>query len=601
MKLISVALAATMLFTMPVYAAEKEAVPVEGGGMAYYVDSRMGDDSSAGTSEDQAWRSLDRVSQTQFQPGDHILLKAGSIWNGQQLYLDDSGTTDSPIVVDLYGQGEKPILNGLGLTAEKYDETRVPVDYAGDYSCATVLVKNAEFVEVNNLKVTNQISGLPTGINNTSLMGICLYNEEAGFLEHLYVRDCEVSDVNSFVPADDSRGKSTGGIITRVSDGGKPYQQAVPSGWRDLQITGNNIHDVGREGIYMHTDFSARPLVGGGEGSQDAVFSSGVQISNNRVTDIWGDGIVVIGTDDALVEYNYAENCGLLTMSTNTYHVGVWVWGADNTVFQFNEVVGTKGVYPQDGQAFDFDYGTSGNLYQYNFTHDNEGGWLLNCAPDGAGWGLEGPYKEYNQKYSDNNVARYNISQNDGFRNGGQLIQGYGAIRNLRIHNNTFYMGKAQGSAKAVAFETGRPAQNVYVYNNIFYTQPVASKISFLTQNNVHYFNNCYYGAKPSGGNWDSGTSVQADPMFAGTPGTATGLNAADCYRLNAKSPCLEAGIDAEANPDLFPAAVDNAACGYPDKSHLGPIPQADPQIGPAAQDYFGNPLTSGTVPNIGA
>mgnify|MGYP002584295211 CR=1 FL=1 len=605
-KALAALTALTMLATLPLngyVAGEGGNSGESAAGTTYYVDSAAGNDSNSGTSENAAWSSLDKVSQTAFRPGDRILLKADSIWNGQQLYLEDSGTAALPIIVDVYGSGDKPIINGLGLTQEKYNATRVPVDYQGTYSCATVLVKNAQYVEINNLKVTNKVNGLPEGANNTSLMGICALNENAGVLHHIHIKDCEVFDVNSFVPADDSRGKSTGGIIARVSDGGNAYQQAVASGWHDLQIVGNYVHDVGREGIYLHTDFCARPLVGGGEGSQDMVFSHDVQISNNIVGNIKGDGIVVIATDNALVEHNYVENCGLLTMSTNTYHAGVWVWDADYTVFQFNEVAGTKGVYPHDGQAFDFDYGTSGNLYQYNFTHDNEGGWLLNCAPDGASWGLDDPYGNYNQKYSDNNVARYNISQDDGWKNGAQLIEGYGPIRNLRIHNNTFYMSKteASGSVLAVAFETNRPAQNVYIYNNIFYTKPVETKVTFLTQNNVHYFNNCYYGATPSGKNWDRTTSVQADPLFAGTPGTATGLDAADCYKLSAASPCIGAGIDADTNPTLFPAIINSSECGNPDHSAVGPIPQASPEISAALFDYYGNAVTSTNTPNIGA
>lgn len=197
-------------------------------GVTYYVDSQNGSDSHSGTTPEEAWKNLDMISQAVLRPGDQILLRAGSIWNGQQLYIHNSGTASAPIIVDSYGDGGKPIINGLGLTDAKYNATRIPVDYQGTFSCATVLVKNAEYVEINNLEVTNYISGLPEGINNTSLVGICLFNDNAGILKHLYISDCEVYNVNSFVPADDSRGKSTGGIITRVGDGGMAYQTATP-------------------------------------------------------------------------------------------------------------------------------------------------------------------------------------------------------------------------------------------------------------------------------------------------------------------------------------------------------------------------------------
>jgi hypothetical protein len=46
----------------------------------YYVDSSSGNDTNTGTSAAAAWKTLQKINGSQFQPGDQILLKAGSEW-----------------------------------------------------------------------------------------------------------------------------------------------------------------------------------------------------------------------------------------------------------------------------------------------------------------------------------------------------------------------------------------------------------------------------------------------------------------------------------------------------------------------------------------
>src|SRR6267154_4448858 len=83
----------------------------------YYVDSRAGDDSNAGTSPASAWKSLEKVNARTFLPGDRILLKSSSMWNGQ-LWPKGSGVEGRPITVGMYGGGVKPVINGEGLFEE---------------------------------------------------------------------------------------------------------------------------------------------------------------------------------------------------------------------------------------------------------------------------------------------------------------------------------------------------------------------------------------------------------------------------------------------------------------------------------------------------
>ncbi|GGS48660.1 hemolysin [Planobispora rosea] len=80
-------------------------------GTTYYVDSRAGDDSAAGTSVTTAWKSLDPVNAADLKPGDAVRLKRGGSWTGT-LTLSGRGTAAAPITVGTYGEGVSPKISG---------------------------------------------------------------------------------------------------------------------------------------------------------------------------------------------------------------------------------------------------------------------------------------------------------------------------------------------------------------------------------------------------------------------------------------------------------------------------------------------------------
>ena len=100
-----------------------------------YVDSAAGDDAFSGRGPEQAWRSLRKVNDTTFRPGDRILFRAGGSWTGQ-LRPGGSGASGRPIVVDSYGAGDRPAIHGNGATAAVY-------------------LRNQQYWEINNLEITN--------------------------------------------------------------------------------------------------------------------------------------------------------------------------------------------------------------------------------------------------------------------------------------------------------------------------------------------------------------------------------------------------------------------------------------------------------------
>jgi hypothetical protein len=70
-------------------------------GGAYYIDSRFGDDGNAGTAAGSAWKSLARVERVRLLPGDSVLFRRGSLFEGR-LVIADSGRQGKPIVLTDY-------------------------------------------------------------------------------------------------------------------------------------------------------------------------------------------------------------------------------------------------------------------------------------------------------------------------------------------------------------------------------------------------------------------------------------------------------------------------------------------------------------------
>lgn len=47
-------------------------------GATYYVDAVGGSDFNSGTNVGAAWKTLEKVNNVTFQPGDHIMFKSGA-------------------------------------------------------------------------------------------------------------------------------------------------------------------------------------------------------------------------------------------------------------------------------------------------------------------------------------------------------------------------------------------------------------------------------------------------------------------------------------------------------------------------------------------
>jgi hypothetical protein len=457
----------------------------------YYVDPVAGSDANLGTYPGHAWKTLGKVNSTTFSAGDRILFKSGRAWTGQ-LWPKGSGVDGHPIVIDKYDGDAKPVINGNG-EAE-----------------AAVLLRNQEYWEINNLDVTN------TGTTPGTRRGVQLVADNFGDVHHIYVRGLTVHDVNGSEEV-----KENGGITYHCVGDTKP------SRFVDLQIENNHIYHVDRSGIMGWSSHWVR---------SKWYPSLGVVIRNNTLDDIGGDGIVNVATDSALVEYNVVSRA---SQRSQDYNVGIWPWSADNTVIQFNEVYETRGQH--DAEGFDSDWNSRDTIIQYNYSHDNEGGFLLICN--------EGSQSPENSAGNTGTIVRYNISQNDHHRG----IKLSGPVKNTLIYNNTIYVGKDEDVDVVIHTDWTGWASDTYFYNNIFYVEGKA-RFSYGAKanpngsyvpapgpgnstNNVYDYN-VYYGVAPA----DDPHALTSDPLLINSGHAAIGRNTVAGYALQTKSPAINSG-----------------------------------------------------------
>jgi hypothetical protein len=484
--------------------------------MIFYVDSRGGNDGNTGTSPAGAWKTLEKVNGTSFRPGDRILLKSSSVWEGQ-LWPKGSGVEGKPITVGMYGGGVKPVINGGGAVED------------------AVLLKNQEYCEIENLEITN------TGTTRAERRGVHVALENFGDAHHIYLRRLTIHDVNGVDTV-----KPNGGIhYTSVGD-------KKPSRFIDLRIENNEIYHVDRSGIFGWSDSWVRAKWNP---------SLGVVVRGNQLHDIGGDGIVVVATDGALVEHNVV---GHANQRSEGYNVAIWAWSADNTVIQYNEAYETKGQ--RDGEGFDSDWNSRDTVIQYNYSHDNDGGFLLICN--------EGGHKDEESVGNTGTVVRYNISQNDRTRG----INLAGPVKDSQIYNNTIYVGPEHTVDLLLFSDWNGWSESTRFYNNIFYSTGTA-RFSYaksrasdgayqtaggfgMSKDNV-FDSNVYYGVEAPANDL---RALTVDPKLA-APGQGTmGMASLTGYGLQATSPAKKNGklIEKNGGRDFWGSAV--PSCGATDQ-----------------------------------
>jgi len=321
----------------------------------YYADAAAGNDSNSGLSASTPWKTLEKINGSHYKPGDQILLHAGSRWSGK-LALTSSGVVGKTILIDSYGMGPLPRIDGEGKVEN------------------VIELINVEEIEVSHIEITNH--GDQPGVRRGVLIAVTNF----GTAHHLRVSDLNIHDINGT-----NERKETGGILFRV------IGDKQKSNFDGLIIERNIVWKVDRSAIAGQSTEFARSRWHP---------SLHVIIRDNYAEDIGGDGIVPWATDGALIEHNIVLHCN---HRAGSYNAGIWPWSTDNSLFQLNESAFTHTTL--DGEGFDSDYNSRNTRFIYNYSHDNEGGFMLICTPV-----KRNPAENIGNTGT---VIRHNISRND--------------------------------------------------------------------------------------------------------------------------------------------------------------------------------------------
>jgi Right handed beta helix region len=273
-----------------------------------------------------------------------------------------------------------------------------------------------------------------------------------------------------------------------------------------------------------------------------------------NLTNHSGNGIVAGFCTGVTIEHCAATNNGWDMPRQGNGPVGIWAWEADSAVIQHCISYRNKtSPGAKDGGGFDLDGGVTNSIIQYCLSYENQG----------SGFGI---FQYAGASTWNNNIVRFNISENDGsvtvgcggilvWNNSGSADQ----FSNCLVYNNTIFNSKAP----AIVYANESPYTGFRFYNNIFVGKD--SIVEGHETNSTYLGNNWYslastfnIGGFTSFQTWANSLHKEMnnglvmghniDPAFSNPgaatlvlPGQLTGFNN---YQLPAGSPLRTGGID---------------------------------------------------------
>lgn len=369
----------------------------------YYI-SASGDDNRAGTSAGEAWRTIEKINQTRFSPGDAILFNGGDEFTGTlTLSGEDRGTEQERIRISSFGEG-RAVINGINEEALKAD------------SCDFITIENLVF------KGSGRSSG-------NSADGVLVRTSDGVILDHLEVRGFQHSGVH----------------LHQCNDARITHVYAHENGFAGIHVTGSTMRDP--DNYDNHNLYIGYCVAENNPGDPTV-------LENHS-----GNGILASSVQGGTIEYCEAFNNGWDMIWTGNGPVGIWIW--DCTEFTIQHCIAhhnRTNPVAADGGGFDFDGGVSNSVIQYCIAHNNEGAGF-GLYEFGAAKPWENNTVRYNLSVDDGiiNGGSVGIWKNDE----------RGTMRNCQIYNNTFYNSQEDGNSLWLYdhYPGFQFRNNVFVYN----------------------------------------------------------------------------------------------------------------------------------------
>jgi hypothetical protein len=472
------------------YSNEASATTPAATGTSYYIDPVLGNDTYNGLTPSTAWKTLAKVNVTTFLPGNKILFKAGGVWTGR-LYPKGSGVSGSPIIIDMYGSGNKPLIDGNGLIGT-----------------GVVYLYNQQYWEINNLEITNNAA------NEGDRRGVRIEAENYGTANHIYLKNLDIHNIKGSV-GQTRANKRTGGIGFGIVD-----VSTQETHFNDILVENCVITDCENQGIITEcvTDDGFDPY----SPEWNSMKITNAVIRNNTISGISKNAMIIRLFENGIVEHNVCYNTAN-GISGNT----MFTAACSGTVFQYNE--GYDNNSPDaDGSMYDADLRSPNTIWQYSYSHDNAHGLFWTCTVQADA----------------NVICRYNISQNDQ----GIIFCINYPVTSVHVYNNTVYIPSNLSPLIISERNNGGSGTRTYTFkNNLVYNLSPTAVYDYTTGYNRTIDYNCFYGIHPSSEPADP-HKVTGDPKLLAPGSGGIGLNTVGGYKLQAGSSCINKGTAISGN-----------------------------------------------------
>lgn len=542
----------------------------------YYVDATQGSDAGSGTSHSEAWKTIHKVNNATFSPGDQILFQRGEIWF-EMLIVPSSGAINNPIVFGAYGSGDNPIICGSdhisnwnhvtgdvwsaditieprilysgdnklekqegvldNLSPNTWDwDNRVlyinnngnPLDsiYAGQRS-KCIYLNEKSHITIENLECRHantawegSLFAYPRGehiiVDHCIFRGSAYRGIMVKSVNHVEIKNCLITDCDGVWDAvkicSDEEGASNFLFSDNTIDHAKGSGITV-SEYDDGFICNNQIHNCGGYGILLQP------------GIRDSIDNH--QIFNNLIHDV--------ALTNIIMPPSYKAECSGISIGTGTgkRHTNAKIY--ENVIYNVKQPTG------YDGNGIIVDFGADGAEVYNNHIYDCEGSGVL--------------FVGANNGFCHNNI----ISGCGGGSLGNRAGLGVGQSHSV---NNRFYNNTLFNNRRGIRIASSS-VRHSFKNNIVVDSEEVQVDVGVGCDLSADY--NLYFdtGTQNSGHfSWKGSTantlsewhilsqqddhSIEANPSFA----LSYPKNASD-FKLRPNSPAVNTGINVGIETDF--------------------------------------------------
>lgn len=571
------------------------------------------------------WNSLTDPNGHTFDADDQLLFKRGTTCINSSttctgvsgtscaLQPEGGGTSGHPVVIDAYGTGPMPIIDG------GTDTVAVNIQDSSNWTLQNLAVMHGTYYGV-----------LVQALNTSSISGITLNN----------------LDVSGAGPPSSSGCVHACRFPTDSAEVAVRVTASNPTGYTlsEINISGVIAHDSEvAEGIIVEAGDFTKP-----SGSK----GTGVYVLNSSAYNIWGDGIRIEEVNTGEIQGSIVHDVGLCPLGdistgpANSCPIGfspngIWTFNSSGVTIESNEAYNVQSWW-LDGGGLDIDIWNTNVTLQYNYSHDNKAYCAAVLATGYCTSQSDNSTCVSPSPSTTNSIIRYNICSNNNrttdstnagavsgrndivlssfpynFTNNPQ--GGFGSLNGVQIYNNTSYwnpsataQSTSPGTAseliayplsQATLFYTGSGALPNLYENNIVYAAPYVNgypvAIDVFQGLVVDY--NVYYA--PSGSvtwYWDCDSTCSYSSSFSGyQSGTCSSGSCYDAHGYD-QDPLLNnptydgAGMPIIGSSWMSTDAFTLSSTSSPAYHHGTQVCSSPGCTG--TRDLFGSPLPSGST-----